>query len=290
MITLRRRAAVAPPIEVRLPGALRPEPGIGCVRLGGSADGGYVLPAAVLPSATWLLSCGLNDDCRFEADFARRTGVPVDVYDPSVTGGFWAVDAAMAVLETGAWIASRGLRPSPLGTGYLPYRRFFAGPRHRHDRRRVGDDGPGAVSVGTMLEGLPERGVVLKMDIEGWEWRVLDGLRDHRARFDALAIEFHDVDLHLPRLMALAAALAPDFAIVSTTANNAVPPLGDGTPVIVEVVWARRSVLATTAAGADAAGGTPAERLVQPNLRYRPALRVRFADDDGARGDGPGQR
>jgi hypothetical protein len=42
--------------------------------------------------------------------------------------------------------------------------------------------------------------IFLKIDVEGWEYRMLDQIASISSRLSGLVIEFHDIDLHLEKL------------------------------------------------------------------------------------------
>jgi hypothetical protein len=60
-----------------LPASWKPKSDQRLVRVGPSADGGYVVSEAVLRKAEVLFGLGRADDWRFEAEFQQRTGCVV---------------------------------------------------------------------------------------------------------------------------------------------------------------------------------------------------------------------
>ena len=72
-----------------------------------------------------------------------------------------------------------------------------------HLTKRVGPGyGPG--SEGISLDEILKSGLkaphYLKVDIEASEYRILDDIIKHQNTFSGIAIEFHDVDLHLNKI------------------------------------------------------------------------------------------
>jgi len=74
--------------RVVLPAAFRPAKLPGLVRLGSDAGGGYVVSEQDVLNSDFLLSCGLNDDWSFEADFIKANSVPAICYDGSVSSAY----------------------------------------------------------------------------------------------------------------------------------------------------------------------------------------------------------
>ncbi len=187
------------------------------VRIGGQFDGGYVLPERILLATQGLLSLGLSDNWSFEEDFAAAAGVPVVCFDHTVDRRFLARRIA-ANLSKGVFCAD-GLRLRR-ATRVFGYRRFFRGA-NRHVRRPVGYATSGGVSLSEAMgiAGFDNR-VFLKVDIEGWEYRILDEIAVHADRFSGLAFEFHDIDLHADRIARFVSAVAPNLFVVHFHPNT----------------------------------------------------------------------
>lgn len=231
----------------------------GLVRVGRAQDGGYVLPAAALAESDALLSFGLGDDWSFEADcVARRPGLRVDVYDPTV-GPLRFFRRSLK-----AWFSPRYQRDL-----YASYRRLFDGRRGRHWREWVGSrpDDTGVLAAAARL--LPEGGLLVKMDIEGAEYGVLSELVALSPRITALAIEFHDTDRRAAEIAGFARTLGATHPIVHLHGNNAAPLCADGrTPTVLELTFARRGLLPPDLR--PFAGSLPRPDLDRPNLPDRP--------------------
>jgi hypothetical protein len=156
---------------LRIGGMLTPMDveGISLVRIGGDGDGGYVMLEPLdSPSSSLAYSFGVGSDVSWEMDIARR-GIDVRVFDHTVAR--------------------------------LP---------EEHPRCRFSRLGITGFSPGDGLDTLPailqrdgnaeRRDMLLKMDVEGHEWGVLQTLPIATlACFSQIAVEFHDVDGMLSR-------------------------------------------------------------------------------------------
>jgi hypothetical protein len=210
------------------------------VRLGAAHDGGYpVTPAAVERSDT-LVSMGLNDDWRFERDFHRWSAPRIICFDHTVTSRFWAKYLLFALMR----VNLRRVRT------VIDYRRFFARPGISHRRLMIGYDGPGSVSLKTILRELDSDNIFLKCDIEGGEYRILDDIVANQHRFTAIVAEFHDVDLQRSRIDSFIRRLT-DFTLVRTHPNNfgGTDPAGD--PLVLEFTFTRSDLMSGTDDGSQ---------------------------------------
>lgn len=240
-----------------LPAAWKPEPSGNLERLGSAADGGYVVARSAVEASRLLISMGLSDNWDFEAAFRSRSNARVVSLDHTVTPRFWFKQALASLVR---------LRPRL--TRYIAYRRFFSSADVQHRKLCVGYDGPGGVSLATLIREEPPVSVFLKADIEGAEYRILEDIVKFSDRLTGIAIEFHDIDLNRERISALLARL-PDFAVIALAANNfgGIDPNGD--PLVVEMSIVRRSLLA--------AGDVPEMRRPIPNDPKRAAIKPTFA-------------
>jgi hypothetical protein len=208
-----------------LPRAWAPVPVEDLVLVGPRGDGGYVACAAAIAPVTLLISMGLSDDWRFEEDILRRTNARVECFDHSVTPAFWFS------------YTMRALRHRRFGQifRFLSYSRFFSSDKAHHRRLMIGSDGPGAVSLDTIIAPLPESETLfLKMDIEGGEYAILDQIIAARHRFTGMVMELHEVDQRRAEIAAFLEGLS-DFTIVAMHPNNYFGADANGDPYLLEV-------------------------------------------------------
>lgn len=169
--------------------------GFDLIRLGGLADGGYLVPDD-LQGIGALFSPGVADSSKFELEFAAR-GIPCYLADRTVDG-------------------PRQSHPSFHFTkkhlGTLSDSNTMRLPEWISEHRPGSDD------------------LVLQMDIEGAEYRVLsDCPNDVLARFRIIVLELH----HCARIVrpwanrpltSLIERLTTTHAVVHLHANNQAPP------------------------------------------------------------------
>ena len=252
------------------------------VRLGLPRDGGYVVPAEAIASSTVLLSLGMKEDWSFELAFvSANPAIRVIGVDPSVHPAFFVTQAIRSGLD---WVSSVFRRGGLRRTRHLARLRnslhyfWFFGIRHRHVVARVtGADGPGTVSVGTLIEqaGERERRVFLKMDIEGGEYDVVDDLVAHADRINCIVGEFHRIGKKAASFNAALGGLQRAFQVVHVHGNNYRPFDAESeVPDTVEITLLNRALMP-----ADAAETTwtyPRPGLDFPNRPNAPDYALRF--------------
>jgi hypothetical protein len=204
------------------------------LRLGRDNDGGYVISSTSISDTQMILGLGLSDDWSFEEDMARRTGAEVVCVDHTVHSEFWRRKAILAFMKMFAF------RHGPAGVvrqiaTWFAYHRFFRTGGATHIRKKIGGSGSGGMDLRALLELCPDGGVFLKMDIEGWEYRILNQVIEYADRFSGVVIEFHDVDLHRERIEAFICELK--LPLVHIHANNAASLDGRGDPMVLELTF-----------------------------------------------------
>jgi hypothetical protein len=211
-------------------------------RYGNSEDGGYVLPRSILANIDAVLSCGLSTDWSLEAELADgRPERVIHVYDHTVgarsfrrslKNAFWK----FVVGRTSLADLRRRYRTD------AEYHRFFTG-NHVHFRERVFNrqDHANDATIATAFGRLgAARHVLVKIDIEGDEYRILPELARFADRIDILAIEFHNTDPLRPVFETQLRDLLVHFAIVHLHGNNIAGVAADGLPDAIEITFISR--------------------------------------------------
>jgi len=188
---------MAPMIRAVLPPAFRPVQPPSLVRLGRAYDGGYLIDSRDIMASDSLVSLGVYDDWSFERAFVKQRNVPVLAYDGSIDGRYFAQRIYRSVVDRHPKVF---LKSIALLADYLW---FFSG-RRRHVKSFVASDTlVPSVSLAQVFDRIQKpnlRKPLLKIDIEGAEYKILDELVARADATAALAIEFHDCDQHLEEI------------------------------------------------------------------------------------------
>lgn len=191
----------------------------GLRRIGNANDGGYVVPMKAVTAAEALLSFGLSHDWSFEREFrVHNPRVPVHCYDHTVT----ALSALRySVGQLARFAVRRDGRYLRNALVWIDYLLFFRG-NNLHVRQRIWcDRSDNSATVADAFDRLGgKHQVLVKMDIEGSEYRILDDLISYSEDIVALVIEFHDVDIRAARFNALVEKLKNVFYLVHIHGNN----------------------------------------------------------------------
>ena len=215
------------------------------IRVGRDHDGGYVLPRRLIEAADTVLALGLNDDWSFEQGLLElRPVLRVDGYDPSVSRKQFTSAAVVDLIRLVALRGSFAQLKGRMAT-VRSYDRLFNGD-NRHFEQRITNRprGDGESDLTGALDRLGGERVLLKMDIEGSEYRVVDQVVDNASRIVGACIEFHDTEPFRAAFDHAIDQLLTRFSIAHVHPNNYGRIATDGLPDVLEITFLNRSVFA----------------------------------------------
>ena len=191
------------------------------IRIGGDADGGYLIPD-IFNRIAYCLSPGVADTADFEAELSRRYDIKSFMIDGSVAS-------------------------APFADENFHFTKKFLGYRTNGDFITLSDWMESILDAGG-----DNHGIILQMDIEGGEYDVLTFESTATlSRFAAMIIEFHGLEqffgphfLHMTSI--LFEKLYRNFAICHVHPNNncGVTSLnGIDMPNVIEVTFLRHDLV-----------------------------------------------
>ena len=170
------------------------------VRIGPKKDGGYVIDKRVIEKSEVIITCGLNDDWEFERDFLNKnTSSRVEAYDHTVDRYFWLNRFRKDFI---AFLLLKKITPRQILDiiKYVSYLNFFKGKNKHHIKKivsRKNDENNQA----TISEAIgSNENIILKIDIEGDEFKILEEIDKNLDKINLLVIEFHDMQKNLKKV------------------------------------------------------------------------------------------
>lgn len=219
-------------LDAVLPAALEPYRTARLTRYGQKNDCGYLIESADVDKSDCLVSLGIGQDWSFDIGFCAQNDCPVFAYDGSVSARKFLNSAIRKARFPWRWRAARDQFVT-----WQRFRVFFQGKR-RHFRQHVGVPASDSVSFRDIIDQIRGEGLArpfVKIDIEGAEYRLLDDILSAADMTTGLAIEFHDCDLHLSRIVGFVNAYP--LALVHIHANNYQPISEQGVPLCLELTF-----------------------------------------------------
>ena len=207
------------------------------IRLGRDNDGGYLISKKDIQHSDILISLGISSDWSYEKDFLSYKKVPILAFDGTINSKKFFKN----IIKTIFRFDNPKLCINAIRT-YISYLTFF---RHsiKHFQKNVSSQTKEKSKYITMKEVFSltdKNNVFLKIDIEGFEYRVLDSILENQNRLSGIAIEFHDFDLHQDKIERFIEKLL--LPLVHIHANNWGLILGeDSLPEVLEMTFSRNA-------------------------------------------------
>lgn len=217
---------------------LRPHAIDDLIRIGRPKDGGYVLPAKLAKDADCLLSFGVSTDWNFEKRFKHiNHSAQIISYDHTVGKTIFLRQAIADLKHMFSGLA--GLRYSAwrwkVLLDYLVSGRVMTHHQARVvDQKRLAYD----ASIDDIMNNASNFDkILLKMDIEGSEYEVIDSLMRYESRIIGMMIEFHDVATNRATFEHGVKTIQKYFDIVHIHGNNFCGLSADGLPDVLELTF-----------------------------------------------------
>lgn len=228
--------------KIYAPSFLQPIALDGLIRLGHKGDGGYVVPDYLVSNADALLSFGMSTDWSFELDVTQANpNITIHVYDHTVGKRyFWrtfrkALKKFLQLRNTFSALQDSYKK-------YSSYKNFFQG-KNTHFEERVFNriEQPYDADIGKIFSRVAEKkSCIVKMDIEGGEYRVIDQLLKHESLITLLIIEFHDIEPLRETFNKNINSICQNFAIAHIHGNNSAGLAYDGLPDVLEITFVNK--------------------------------------------------
>jgi hypothetical protein len=165
------------------------------IRLGKKNDGGYVVPTKALEAADVLMGYGIFDDISFERDFSKN-------YNKTSYG----FDCGVRNITTGD-----------------PKCHFLSECIGSSDYLYKNQKSSGVISSFTEQRqrlNLTNKKILIKMDIEGAEYNVMEDILKYSKDITGIVLEVHDVDKKSKELLKILYSLDENFILVHVHGNN----------------------------------------------------------------------
>lgn len=251
------------------------------LRIGDRRDGGYVIPASVLTNMQHLLSFGLGANFSFEKQIsALNPKISIKIFDHSV-GIANSMKSLLKALSLQAHFASPTTVRMRLSSIYHPtvfimkYFRFFMfSNRHHHIPLKVvftamnSQESP----IELIMKDLP-KGSLVKIDIEGSEYEILQTVIESASKIDCLIVEFHDICARQPEFLRLLHSSLEHFAIAHVHINNASNVIS-GIPDILEITFVGKNRVTKHSIQYS----LPIPNIDFPNLIYEQDYKLNFSN------------
>ena len=161
-------------------------------RIGSKKDGGYYLPNKIIKISKKIISCGLGSDWSFEKNLQKKNkDITIVFYDHSINFIFWFKTTISYIYF---FIRYRSDIKNILI--FFNYIKFFKHKNIKHEKlkvTRIDNLKKKEISLNQILKKELDD-IILKIDIEGDEYLLLEDIAKYQKKINCLIIEFHKID------------------------------------------------------------------------------------------------
>ena len=187
------------------------------VRLGPKTDGGYIIDKRILKTSSTLITCGLNDDWEFERDFFKKNKkCKILAFDHTINKKYWRTRFKKDFISL---LLFKKLKIDKILDvfKFIDYHLFFKNKiKHYQKKIVLKKKNNKEITIPNILAKLHK--IILKVDIEGDEYKILNDIKKNTKKIVCLVIEFHDIHKNIKKIKKFLAN--NDLKIIHLHANN----------------------------------------------------------------------
>ena len=244
------------------------------IRLGSIDDGGYVVPTETVKSSNSLISFGISDNWDFEKDFLRKSSAYVYAYDNSIDSDFWLSKFKKDLIK---FLQLKIFKPKKIYKmfQYIDFIIFFKiNKKNKFYLNKIGNC-EDCLSLNKIIKDSfnNEDKLFLKVDIEGYEYDILEDIILNKDKIQGLVIEFHEVTKNLNKIIDFINKLNTELYLVHIHANNYTVKRLNEFPEAIELTFSKKT-LHTISKSNDKQ--YPLKGLDYPNSKRSPDVKISF--------------
>tara|TARA_B100000575_G_scaffold116008_1_gene92291 strand:- start:893 stop:1675 length:783 start_codon:yes stop_codon:yes gene_type:complete len=170
------------------------------IRLGRKSDGGYVIDKRVINKTKTIITCGLEAEWSFEKQFQKyNKNCQILAFDHTVDRKFWTKRFLRDFISLLLLKQVKLIKIIDLFK-FFQYLIFFRG-KNKHYHKKIVSKKTNKNNQVTITDAIGDnKDIVLKIDIEGDEYKVLDEVNKNFRKLNLVILEFHDLQNNLKKI------------------------------------------------------------------------------------------
>lgn len=222
-----------------LPNKLKPDGLYKLIRVGKDNDGGYLICENSVMDSSTLVSFGISDDFSFEEHFQKIKNVDIFAFDPTINLNFFLKKFLHSLIKLKLISFSKQF------LNWIKFKKFFNKTNNKLHLKKIGKGGDAFydyISIENIIKSSNiDQNFFFKIDIEGSEYRILDDLIKFNDKIQGLAIEFHNVDINMDRVINFICKF--NLKLIHIHANNWSSHGLNNIPSSIELSFSKKPVL-----------------------------------------------
>jgi len=192
------------------------------IRLGRNFDGGYLVCSKVLNKCNNLITLGVGDDTSFERDFIKRSFKNrIFLFDYSVNN-FLFIKIIFKYVRRFLTFRSNIQKLIYSFKNFINFQKLLLNKNVRFFKKKVvlKPLNENEISLREIFSNSKSKDNLLKIDIEGYEYEIIEDVLKNSEKIQMLIIEFHSINNDLNKFIKKIKSLQKKFTIIHLHANN----------------------------------------------------------------------
>jgi len=244
------------------------------IRIGRNEDGGYIVPKEILNKSNFLLSFGMGSHWNFEEDFLKYSiKNKVHIYDHTVDLFFFIYriyKSIKRIFYFKSSIKNVVYKYNELINFLKINKKRFIHYKEKVDIKK----NQFCTDLITIFSRISEKKLILKIDIEGDEYKILKNILNFLDKIELLIIEFHEIDIKREKFVMIIKEIQNNYNIIHLHGNNATGYCDDGLPRTIEITFLKKNI--DKILPLKKINKFPINGLDFPNLPYVQDLEINF--------------
>lgn len=224
---------------------LKPISNSNLVRIGINKDGGYIVDLNLFCQTKYLLSLGLGDDWSFEEQFLEKnTRGKISIYDHTVN--FYSFLKPLIKYLKRFLLFKISIKDlNSRFSKFIKYLFFVHNKRVKYHKEKISlKTETGLVSISEAIKRIENQNkIILKVDIEGSEYEVIDDMIRNNKIIEMIIIEFHEIGAKEKIFINSIRKLQEFFFIVHLHGNNHCEQCATGIPETLEITLINKNYI-----------------------------------------------
>ena len=211
------------------------------IRFGPKYDGGYVIDKRIISTIEEIVTCGLNDDWEFEKSFLKiKPSCLITAYDHTVNKKFWIKRIKKDLIDF-FLLKKLSFKKIINIFKYIEYILFFK-IKATHHKLKISTHNikDKEIMLTDVLKG--RKNLILKIDIEGDEYKILSSILKNSDKINCLLIEFHYIDINIDLIEKFIIS-SNDLKLVHIHGNNYAGNNNNGDPNLIELTFINTKII-----------------------------------------------
>tara|TARA_A100001011_G_scaffold394841_1_gene488205 strand:+ start:2540 stop:3337 length:798 start_codon:yes stop_codon:yes gene_type:complete len=209
------------------------------LRLGRNSDGGYVVNLDAIKKCNILISFGMGSDWSFELDYIKKNNNgSIHIYDYTVSASPY-IKEIIKYFRRFITFRSTYIALIERLNNFYNYKKFLSLRNVNFYKEKITDKITNKIDsdINKVFQRIKKEEVILKCDIEGSEYKIIDHILEHNEQIQMLIVEFHWIDKNEEEFLEAIKKLKNYFQIVHIHGNNHFQEKINGLPIILEITF-----------------------------------------------------